>query len=474
MTPQFPLSTSLPRARRMRWLFCAVALALSGCADSPPARALRIASASTSMTLCTSAFVSGMDPDQAFRDEVREEPGMGWVSWALRYRVDREQRAASTTIASTAASRAVYREGLGCLLAAGDVQPLAWRRPVDAPWPTDPFPTLAQAGTVAAKHPEVLRAIDEAFTEPDVSARRNTLAVVVVHQGQLIGERYAPGVSHDTPLPGHSLSKSMTDAWVGILSRLGLLQPEAPVPLADWRAAADASPPVTPRQLLAMAGGLPWDEYRGGFDPATRMWFDEPDPYGYARRMPLSSKPGTEWAYSNLGYTVLSRLVRDAAGGKATDVLELAQRELLDPLGMRHTVIGFDATGTPMGANGVLASARDWARFGLLYLNDGRVGDRRILPGGWAAGARVPTLDAGYGRGFWLNNTRAAHPLPGHWGMPGAPADTFFGRGHLGQFVVIVPSRDLVVVRLGTSHRPGGDIESVGRMVGRIVAAIDK
>jgi CubicO group peptidase (beta-lactamase class C family) len=107
-----------------------------------------------------------------------------------------------------------------------------------------------------------------------------------------------------------------------------------------------------------------------------------------------------------------------------------------------------------------------------LYLSDGKLGAKQILPLGWVKAASTPTLGAGYGRGFWLNNTHSAHPLPGHWGIPGAPADAYFARGYLGQFIVIVPSLDLVVVRLGISYRHGGDIETVGEMVGEIAAAL--
>jgi CubicO group peptidase (beta-lactamase class C family) len=456
-----------------RVLVLVAAATVSGCADSPATRALRIASASTSMTLCNAAFVSGLDPDQAYQDEVRQAPGMRWVSWTLRYEIDRVRREVNTTIASTVSRRAVYRDGFGCVLALGAAAPFTWKRPPSDVSPPDPYSSLSQAGTVQPTDRNLRQAIDEAFAETRGSSRRNTQAVVVVHHGQLIAERYAPGISPTTPLPGHSLSKSVIHALVGILTLQGKVQPDLPVPLKEWQSAADGRQAITPNQLLSMAGGLPWDEYHGGFDPATRLWFDEPDPYQFAQGVRLDNKPGTYWAYSNLGYTVLSRLVREQTGGTPMDVLAFAQGELFAPLDMRHMVISFDLTGTPMGANGFLASARDWARLGLLYLDDGRVAGRQLLPSGWVASARSPTLGAGYGRGFWLNNTHAPHPLPGHWGMPEAPPDTFFGRGYLGQFIVIVPSQDLIVVRLGISYRTGGDIATVGHMVAKVIEALE-
>jgi CubicO group peptidase (beta-lactamase class C family) len=456
----------------LRLLAACVAVLLCGCADSPPARALRIASASTAMTLCTATFVSGTSPQRSFDMEVAPAPGMRWLAWAVRYEIDRERTEVRSWVGGGFESRAVHRSGLGCVLAAGALPDRTGWRPSDAGGHSpDPFPELAAPQAKPAESAPLRAAIDAAFAE-DGGKPRNTLAVLVVHKGHLVGERYAPDVGPTTPLPGHSLSKSFIHALIGVLARERAFDPAAPLDVAAWASPGDERRTITANQLLAMSSGLPWDEYRGGFDPATRLWFDEPDPYAYAVRMPLANAPGTHWGYSNLGYTVLSRVVRDRAGGTARGTAEWIQHELLDPLHMQHTEVTFDASGTPMGANGVVASARDWARFGLLYLNDGKVGGRTVLPAGWVEQARSPTLDAGYGRGFWLNNTRAAHPLPGHWGMPRAPEDTYFGRGYLGQFIVVVPSADLVVVRLGISYRPGGDIATVGRLVQEAIAAL--
>lgn len=134
----------------------------------------------------------------------------------------------------------------------------------------------------------------------------------------------------------------------------------------------------------------------------------------------------------------------------------------------------FDGAGSPKGGNAFFASARDWARFGLLYLNDGIVAGRRILPEGWVAYSTRRTLKTGYGAGFWLNVTDAAmEAWPGaRWGMPGAPQDTYFARGYLGQYIVIVPSEQLVVARLGVSRTPNGDVEVVGALVHDAIEAL--
>lgn len=423
------------------------------------------ATGSVSRSLCAAAFVSRVDPQQTFREE--QLPLMRSIGWAIHYEVDRARREVRASVFGDFTARAVYRDGLGCLLVHGDAVPEAAGfepAPIAGTWP---------AGVVEAADPAVRRALDQAFAEPDPAHPRLTKAVAVLHDGRLIAERYAPGYGPDTPIYAHSLSKSVVNALVGILVRQGRLRLDQPAPIAAWRSPDDPHHAITIDQLLRMDSGLPFDETDGALNPMTRMLFLQPDMAGYAASMPLVHPPGTVWGYSNLGYVLLSRVIRDAAGGGAVDTERFIRRELFAPLGMRHAVIETDATGTPLGASNVYASARDFARFGQLYLDDGVAGGRRLLPEGWVAYSHAQTLKTGYGAGFWTNlvNEGSVPVWNAPWGMPRLPKDMYYARGAFGQYVVIVPSERLVVVRMGISIDYGTGTED---LVAAIIAALHR
>ena len=425
---------------------------------------LRIATGSVSRGLCDAAFVSKVDPARVFREQ--HAPMMHGIAWAIRWKVDRAHRQVSASVLGTFGTRSVFRPGLGCLLMHGD-GPV----PEAAGFTPTPIASPYPKHVVASDNPAIRAAITQAFAEPDPAHPRNTKAVVVLHHGRLIAERYAPGYGPDTPIWAHSLTKSLTSALIGILVRQGKLRREQPAPVDAWRSADDPRHAITVNQLLRMDSGLPFDETNGVLSPLTRMIFLQRDMAGYAARMPLAHAPGTVWGYSNLGYVLLSRMITQANGGNAVDTERFARRELFRPLGMAHTVIQADAAGTLIGSGSSYGTARDFARFGQLYLDDGVIDGKRILPEGWVAYTRSQTLDTGYGAGFWLNikNDTRVPVWHARWGMPQVPRDMYYARGAFGQYVVIVPSQDLVVVRMGISLDYG---DHTGDLVAAIIAAL--
>jgi len=426
---------------------------------------LEVASAAVSQTLCSEAFLSNLEPGVIFAEEMRPVSGMASISWALSYHADRVSRSVTTTVLGRFRSTSIFHDGYGArLVRPGNVSLGPAGPGIDSI--STSLPEIAESDPVEATDRALIHALDRAFTGRDGDQPRHTRAVVVIRGGRVIAERYAPGIHIDTPLLSHSVAKSVINALVGILVREGILRVEQEVISRSWEK------PVTIDQLLRMSSGLPLDEGKTAGIIAQRMLFLERDTAAFAERISLVATPGSRWAYSNLSFAVLSRLVRDAVGGTASNVTQFANSELFGPLGMRNVTIEFDGVGSPMGANAVFASARDFARFGLLYLNGGMAGTQRILPEDWVSYSTRPTLDSGYGAGFWLNNLRAKIPVLGvSWGIPGAPDDTFMARGYLGQYIVIVPSEQLVVVRFGVSHGPDDCIESVGQLVHDVLAA---
>jgi CubicO group peptidase (beta-lactamase class C family) len=441
-------------------------IGLAACAHGPDAL-VQEASGATSQAVCSGLFVSGLQPSDVYRLQQRPEPGMWAVDWALRYRVDRTSREVRTDIAGGFPSRSVFREGRGCTLVGHTAPPAAIAA---APPEAADLADIAGPALVAPQTPALRAAIDSAFGEPGAGRRRATEAVVIVHDGQVVGERYAPGVGIDTQFDGHSLAKSFVNALVGVLVREGRLDVQDRAAAPEWQA-SDPRAQITIDELMRMDAGFDFDEGQGA-STAGVMWFTQDDIAHFAAEQPLVSSSGRRWHYSSGSYAVLSRVLKSQLGGPQS-LSDFAHREVLDPLGMRQVTIEFDGAGTMMGAHAVYASARDWARFGLLYLHDGVVGGRRILPEGWVRYSTTPTLDGGYGAGFWLNTINTRVPTWGFpWGLPGAPSDAFMGRGYLGQWVVIVPSEHLVVVRLGFSHGDAGEMMSVAKLVRDTVTAL--
>lgn len=435
-----------------------------------PDRAIRVATGLVAHNVCSKSFVSGLDPETVFA-ETAERAGIRRLRWGLNYRLDRTAQTADASLAGLFASHAVFHEGLGCVLLHGGKEPYLLKNDIAALKTPKTPPLLAEiAGPalVEPSDPRLKAALDHAFEEPAAPPFRRTKAVVVVHDGSVIAERYAAGIGVDTPLLGFSLTKSVVNALIGILTQQGQVTPSMPAPIPEWRAASDPRREIEVEHLMRMTTGLALDETNSGFDPASRMVYLQDDMAGFAVNAALIATPGKRWAYSSPTTQLLARIIRDAVGGPE-QTLAFAWRELFNPLGMRNVTLEFDGAGTLQGSSYMLASARDWARFGLLYLNDGEIGGRRILHEDWVDMSAAATLDTDYGAGFWTN--RSEHEDARGRVRLGIPRDAFFASGDLGQRIVIIPSQHLVIVRLGDSVDPTGDIRGLGRLVKEVIAA---
>ena len=438
-----------------------------------PGTAVRVATGLVSHTLCSETFVAGLDPDQTFAETVRTMPGIRRLAPWLRYQVDRTRREVRTTLGGRFEKRAAYHEGVGLLarlpgLARGGGAPHpAGRRVRARTRRRHRGPAVVEPASAPLRV-----ALERAFAEPPGGPPRGTKAVVVVHDGRVVAERYAPGYGRDTPMLSWSMNKSVVNALIGVLVRQGRLAVGAPAPVPAWRDPADPRRAITVEQLMRMTSGLALDEANNGFDPSSRMTYTEPDMAGFAVAAALIAPPGTRYHYSSPSTLILSRIIRDAVGGRAEDVIGFAERELFAPLGMRGVTLEFDATGTQVGSTYMYATARDWARFGLLYARDGVANGRRILPEGWVDYSASPTAGSrdGYGAGFFTNRGDSEFGRLRVRG--GMPPDSFFASGTQGQRIVIAPARRLVVVRLGRSQDwETFDIRGLIRLVADVDAA---
>lgn len=454
--------------------FAALGPLLSGCGSFAPGRAAETATGMVSHQLCSAVFVSGLDPQKFYREAI--QPMLSPAGFLFSHRVDRERAEVTASLAGLAQSRAVYRAPLGCVLDHGSI-----------PSPTEIgagsadaslLPPIAKHEVVQPADPSLKSALDRAFQEPDAAPHRWTKAVVVVHDGHVLAERYAPGYGVDTPVAGWSATKSVTNALIGILVQQGRLKATEPAPVAAWAGSGDPRHAISVDNLLRMTSGLDIGQSLTSsalsmFDPSAQMLFVEPDMAAFAERAPLNAVPGEKWNYTDASTLLLSRIVRDQAGGNAASVYAFMHRELFDKLGMEHVTMELDGAGTPIGSSHMLASARDWAKLGMLYLNDGVVGGVRVLPQGWVDYSATQSRGSevfGYGAGFWTNRGDGAGAQRRVRG--GMPADSFMARGNFGQYVVIIPSKRLVIVRFGNSHLPLGDIHMMNRLVADVVGAV--
>ena len=413
---------------------------------------------------CSAVLVAGRDPAQVAAEDMAPYP---YVSTT----VDREQQLVRASVLGLAARTAVYRPGLGCALAIS-VDPATLRaqgfEPPRAPASAAPWPQgdgdSARPDPPGLDRARLDAAVAAAFTEPDPDSLRRTRAVVVVHDGAIVAERHADGFDRDTRHLGWSMSKSVTNALIGVLVGRGQLDPRAAAPVPAW--ADDPRRAITLDQLLRMSSGLEFDERYGALADATHMLFEVDDAAAYAMSKPLAHPPDTVFSYSSATTNILSWIVRQQFPDDAA-YHRFPHEALFVPIGMRSAVFETDAAGTLVGSSYVHASARDWARFGLLYLQDGVWDGARVLPPGWVDYSRTPTPTSetrDYAAQFWANAGRPDDPTQRRF--PHLPVDAYQASGFQGQAVLIVPSRKTVIVRLGMTHqRPAWDLDAFAASV---------
>jgi CubicO group peptidase (beta-lactamase class C family) len=427
--------------------------------------------------LCAGLWVVGRDHERTPADVIAEDvarfPAFRWED-DFTYRLDVTHRIVTVTDSATGARSARYTGDQGCtILPAGaedvffeprDVVEEA-RRDTVRDWPA------GDRGAHAPESAALESALDWAFDDAGLERPQHTRGIVVVHGGRIVAERYAPGWGPYTPQISWSMGKSIAATLIGVLVQEGALRVADPAPLEEWRGPRDPRRNITIADLLRMSSGLDFDNL--GLNPGTsyiaanehfRPYFDAVDVSAHAVHQPPRFPPGEVWRYRNSDPLALMAIARRTVEARGEDFLSFPQRRLFDRIGARSFVLETDAWGNFIITGFDFGGTRDWARLGLLYLRDGVWEGERILPADWAEFVSAPAPgdpSRGYGGLFWLNRGGALARLP---------EDAYWMAGYMGQTTMIIPSRDLVVVRQGPS--PGGDGAYFEELVVRILEAL--
>jgi CubicO group peptidase (beta-lactamase class C family) len=412
--------------------------------------ALPIISGYGAKNLCSCVFVSGRDPQEVVLNDISN----GLLTLG-KYTVDEEAKTATGSVFGVARVTAVFREDRGCTLLNDITETELFNQPFDRllrqptnpdkiPWPIgeilpDSFPPEINAEAVR-------KAVQQTFENPDYIYPEGTRGVVVVYDTVLIAEKYSEGFNAAMPQLGWSMTKSAVNAIIGRMVLDGKLSDvNNPPGFTLWEEKDDPRSGISVDDLLRMSSGLEWSEVYAGPSDATHMLFESYSAGGFAYQKPLESEPGRNWYYSSGTSNILSMMIHNSENDPATDI---ARKYLFNDLGMRSAIIEPDPSGQMVGSSFMWATPRDWARFGILFLKDGVFHGKRILPEGWVKYSTTLTEDSygQYGAHFWKNEP---DPRNGQKTLPDVPSDTFWAGGFQGQRVFIIPSKKLVVVRLG-------------------------
>jgi CubicO group peptidase (beta-lactamase class C family) len=401
--------------------------------------------------VCTCIFVSNRTKESIDTAEMSEYPFN-----LAKYEINMQDSSVTASVFGFAKRKAIFRKGAGCTLINNFTEAQVRSRVFSIPPPlsnTDsmPFPfgdktndtILSGINTTKLK-----AAIDAAFAEPVAGKKQRTRAVIVVYDGKLIAEKYAPGFAKDTKMYGWSMAKSLGSALIGILVQQGELDIKQHAPVPEWSNTNDPRYAITIENLLHQMSGLDFlEDYKKASD-VTNMLYKKGDMAAFAADHSLVYKPGTVFNYSSGNSNILSGIIKRTVGEK--NYAAYPFNALFYKIGMYNSLFESDAAGTYVNSSYINATARDYARFGLLYYYDGIWNGVRILPEGWVKQTVTPPSSnklKNYGYQFWLNgiNSHDSTKLE----FPDVPSDMFYCDGFADQGIFIIPSKKLVIVRLG-------------------------
>ena len=407
-----------------------------------------IANGYAAKKMCSCTFIAERSQESIQKTDLGFDP----IS-LTKTTIDHQAKSVTTTLFGLVPRTAVFKKDLGCVLLDGkDDYDVSIK--VDRPIPSDTAFWPLGKNTAFATYPENIdrnqlkAAIENAFDPNRGMDSMKTRAVLVVYNGQLIEEEYAPDFDAETEILGWSMTKSITGTMIGILVKNGVLSLEDKSLFPDW---TDDRKEISLQDLMQMQSGLEFVENYGEVCDATQMLFMAADISAIPQGKSLIHKPGKHWYYSSGTTNLLSRLVRDKINADEA-YWRFPYDSIFNRINMYSAIMETDEAGNFMGSSYCYATPRDWAKFGMLYLNQGNWYGDQVIDSTWVDFVRQPAAHSEgiYGGQFWLNADRN--------NFPDVPGDAYFCNGFQGQHVVIIPSYDLVVVRMGLAEGPMFDL----------------
>ena len=404
-----------------------------------------------SKNLCSAVYLQHRNPIHVIREDLGAFPlSLGTFS------VNEKDYSVTGSVWGLAKRKTIYRKGVGCTiindLTEEEIRKQQFVLPAkpgiisdSIAWPYgDKLPDTIPVNINKEKlEIAVNNVMNETTTDGKTVYSR---AVLIIYDGNIVAEKYAPGFDKNTMMLGWSMSKSFTAAMIGILVKENKLSIDSPAPVTSW--ANTKKQKITIKHLLQQTTGLDYTEIYTRPSSVTKMLFSKGDMAAYAESLALKYEPGTVFNYSGGNSNILSKIIRQTVGEK--DYAAFPYRELFYKINAYSFLMEPDESGTYIGSSYSYATARDFARFGMLYYNNGNWNGEQILPVNWVNESIQPS-DADklkhYGYQFWLNGYDEKDPTKRRY--PDVPVDMFFADGYGGQDVYIIPSEKLVVVRLG-------------------------
>ncbi|CAF1323683.1 unnamed protein product [Rotaria sordida] len=418
---------------------------------------LPITSGYGSKYICSAVFIGDHNEEQ--RKEDLDFPSMKYVTYNINY----TDSSVSSSVFGFAQTKAICRNGLGATLinelTEEQIRSQTFNLAIssdinqdDIPWPMgNKIDDQSMPSNINQSKLE--NAINNMFIEKYSNNLIRTRAIVVLYDGKLIAEKYASGFSKNSKLLGWSMTKSIINALIGILVKDNKLNINDFAPVPEWNNPNDPRHSITLKNLLQQTSGLDFIENYQRKSDVTQMLYQSGDMAAFAASRTLKFKPGTHWYYTSGNTNLLSRIIRHTIG--ENEYHSFPYRKLFSKLGMNSFIMEVDASGTFVGSSYSWGTARDWARFGLLYLNNGYYNNEQILSEEWIK-QTITNANSNqhghYGLHFWLNTEENNNSSTRRF--PNVPADMFYAAGFDGQRVFIIPSKKLVVVRLGLARTP--------------------